>query len=166
MSSYSQISSIWKVILYCVHPFYWAAVLQEPCQRCLITQFHLTPQVSTKAVRTDLHVTRSIPSGNLLCLYHQCIIMSSTTPPQSHVESLTYTLKVTSHTWPPQAALPHLSENHNCVTCLCRRLPVTFYLSLSLPQSSRMQIVSDRAIVNSITRRQSETVWLRSMRES
>lgn len=153
VSSYCQISSIWKLIQHCFYPFYSVAVLQDSCQRCLITLFHLTPQVSKEAVRTALHVARSISPGNFLCLYHQCIIMSSTAPPQSHVDSLTYTLKVTLHTWPPQAALSHLSENHNCVTCLRHRLPVTFYHSLSLPQSSRMQIVSDRAIVNSITER-------------
>lgn len=151
MPSYCHISSIWKLIQRCVHPFYSAAVLQGSCQHTLITLFHLTPEASTEAARKALDVTRSIPPGNLPSLPHQHIIMCSTFPPQSHVQTLTCTLRVTSHTGTCQAALCSLSENCDRFTCLCRWLPATFYLPL--PQSSRIQIGSDIAIVNSITER-------------
>lgn len=87
MPSYCETPAIWKLIQRRVRPFHSAAVVQESCQCSLITLLHLTPQVSAGAVRTALDVTGSIPPGNFPLLHHQRIIMCSTSPPQSHVQS-------------------------------------------------------------------------------
>lgn len=87
MPSYCETPAIWKLIQRRVRPFHSAAVVQESCQCSLITLLHLTPQVSAGAVRTALDVTGSIPPGNFPLLHHQWIIMCSTSPPQSHVQS-------------------------------------------------------------------------------
>lgn len=175
MPSYCQRCSIWK-LFHCCHPFYSAAFLQEFRQHSLITLFHLTPQVLTAAMRTALDVTGSISPGNLLLLHHQCIIMCSTSPPHSHVQSLTCTVKVTSCIWTPRVALSHLSENRNCVSCLHRQLPrhiLTLTISASVIKNANWKWQSNREFYhreiewNSLAkiygRESTECLWLNSL---
>lgn len=84
-------------------------------------------------------------------LHHQCIIMCSTslppiTCPVSHLRSKGYAARINTS----RCSFSSLIHMQLCAACHCHRLAATFHLSPYLPQSSGMQIGSDRAIVNSI----------------
>lgn len=74
--------------------------------------------------------------------------MCSTPPPQPHVQVLTSALNLAEHPAPlffiPCGIVIVL------LVSVTDSLPMPFYLSTSLPQSSRMQIGCDRAIVKPI----------------
>lgn len=106
----------------------------------------VSPESRQEAAGTGLDVTRSIPPGAIFSLlwHHQRIIMCSTPPPQSCIQPLALRRRRTSS--PPLCA-----GVIAFVTPLC-----IFFLLLSQPQSSGMQIASDRAIASSISDKWSE----------